>query len=120
MIKKILHFSNVDRLNIRLIRASQYLSQFELDIRYKPGRQHTFPDAIFRLTSITISKYDNDEILALITTAAEHDNEKMAVFFTDTLVAQSSPSNVELCATAYYAEMVKLADTEKKFIIEKY
>jgi hypothetical protein len=44
--KGILYFSNVDRLNIRLIRASQYLSQFELDVRYKLGRQHIFSDAI--------------------------------------------------------------------------
>ena len=67
-----------------------------------------------------MSKYDNNEILALMATAAEHNNEKMAVFFADTLIAQSSLFNVELCATAYHIEMVKLADTEKKFIIEGY
>jgi Reverse transcriptase (RNA-dependent DNA polymerase)/RNase H-like domain found in reverse transcriptase/Integrase zinc binding domain len=118
--KGTLHSSNVDRLNIRLVRASQYLSQFELDVRYKPGRQHTLPDAISRLASTAVSKHDGDEILALMATAAEHDNEEMAVFFAGTLVAQSSPSNVELCATAYHAEMVELADTEKKLIIEGY
>jgi hypothetical protein len=67
-----------------------------------------------------MSKYDNDEILAFIATAAEHDSEKMAVFFTGTLVIQSSLSNVKLCAATYHAEMIKLADTEKKLIIKKY
>jgi hypothetical protein len=52
--------------------------------------------------------------------AAEHDNEEMAVFFAGTLVVQSSLSNVKLCVTAYYIEMIKLADTEKKLIIEEY
>jgi hypothetical protein len=91
-----------------------------LDIRYKPGRQHTFPDAISRLTSIAVSKYDDNEILAFIITAAEHDSEKMAIFFVGTLVTQSSLSNMKLCVTAYHIEIVKLADTEKKFIIKKY
>jgi hypothetical protein len=91
-----------------------------LNIRYKPGRQHIFLDAISRLASIAVSKHNNNEILALMATAAEHNNEKMAVFFADTLVTQSSPFNVKLYATAYHAEMVKLADIEKKLIIKGY
>lgn len=38
-------------MNLRLVRASQYLSQFELDVRYKPGKQHIVPDTLSRLTS---------------------------------------------------------------------
>jgi hypothetical protein len=53
-------------------------------------------------------------------TIAEHNNEEMTVFFTSTLVIQSSLFNIKLCVTAYYVEMIKLADTEKKFIIEGY
>ena len=41
--------SNIDKLNTRLIRASQYLSQFSLDIRHKPGKTHYVPDALSRL-----------------------------------------------------------------------
>jgi hypothetical protein len=67
-----------------------------------------------------VSKYDNDEILVFMATVAEHDNEEMAIFFANTLVAQSSPFNVKLCATAYHAEMIKLANIEKKLIIEEY
>jgi hypothetical protein len=67
-----------------------------------------------------VSKHDGNEILALMATAAEHDNKRMAVFFAGTLIAQLSLFNVELCATTYYAEMIKLADIEKKFIIKEY
>ena len=49
--------SSVDKLNLRLIRASQYLSQFRLDIRYKPGKQHIVPDALSRpISDLAIEK----------------------------------------------------------------
>jgi hypothetical protein len=67
-----------------------------------------------------VSKHDGNEILVLMVTAAEHNNEEMAVFFIGTLVAQSSLFNVELCTTAYYAEMIEFADIEKKLILEGY
>jgi hypothetical protein len=41
----------VDKLNLRLVRALQYLSQFRLDVRYRPGRQHIVPDALSRLSA---------------------------------------------------------------------
>ena len=41
--------SSTDKLNLRLIRASQYLSQFRLDIQHKPGKEHVVPDALSRL-----------------------------------------------------------------------
>lgn len=46
-----LNSSSTDKMNLRLVRASQYLSQFELDVRYKPGKQHIVPDTLSRLTS---------------------------------------------------------------------
>ena len=60
-----LQSSNIDRLNQHLIRASAYLSQFDLDIRYKPGKQHILPDALSRLASSAISKHDGEETLDL-------------------------------------------------------
>lgn len=44
--------SATDKLNLRLIRASQYLSQFDLDVRHKAGRLHTVPDALSRLPAL--------------------------------------------------------------------
>ena len=42
--------SSSDRSNLRLIRASQYISQFQnLEIRYKAGNINTVPDALSRL-----------------------------------------------------------------------
>lgn len=41
--------SNTDKLNLRLVRASTYLSQFRIDVRYRPGKRHIIPDALSRL-----------------------------------------------------------------------
>ena len=44
--------SSTMRMNTRLIRASQFLKQFNLDISYKPGKEHIVPDALSRLASL--------------------------------------------------------------------
>lgn len=41
--------TNVERSNPRIIRAAQYLSMFDLDIRHWPGRLHILADALSRL-----------------------------------------------------------------------
>jgi hypothetical protein len=41
--------SSTDKLNLRLVRASQYCSQFCLDVRHRPGRLNIVPDALSRL-----------------------------------------------------------------------
>ena len=40
------------RMNVRLIRASQFLRQFRLDVCHKPGKDHIVPDALSRLASL--------------------------------------------------------------------
>jgi len=57
--------SLVDRLNIRLIRASQYLSQFQnLKFVHVPGREHIVPDALSRLEARESGKIkQNDDVL---------------------------------------------------------
>ena len=42
---------SVEKLNLRLVRASEYLQRFRLDVRYKPGRSHFMPDALSRFAS---------------------------------------------------------------------
>lgn len=38
--------SSTDKLNLRLVQASQYLQQFRLDVRHKAGKSHLVPDAL--------------------------------------------------------------------------
>lgn len=42
------------KMNVRLIRASQFLSQFSLNIRHKPGHLNVIPDVLSRLPSSNI------------------------------------------------------------------
>ena len=44
--------SSTDKLNLRLVRASLYLSQFNLRVFHKPGKEHVVPDALSRLKSV--------------------------------------------------------------------
>ena len=41
--------SSTDKLNLRLVRASQYLSMFDLSVRHKAGKANVVPDALSRL-----------------------------------------------------------------------
>ena len=45
----ILNTTSTDKLNLRLIRASQYLSAFNLELRHKAGKSNIVPDALSRL-----------------------------------------------------------------------
>lgn len=46
------------RLNLRLVRASQFLQQFKLDVRHKPGKEYIIPNALSRLASSNIGTAD--------------------------------------------------------------
>lgn len=46
------------RLNLQLVRASQFLQQFKLDVRHKPGKEHIIPDALSRLASANVGQAD--------------------------------------------------------------
>ena len=57
------------RMNLRLVRASQFLQQFRLDLRHKPGKEHIIPDALSRLASTNVGCSDasHSELDALFT-----------------------------------------------------
>ncbi len=42
---------NIDKLNLRLVRANMYLSQFDLDIKHKSKRDHVISNVLSRLSS---------------------------------------------------------------------
>ena len=46
------------RLNLRLMRASQFLQQFKLDVRHKPGKKHIVPDVLSHLASTNTGHAD--------------------------------------------------------------
>lgn len=46
--------SSIMRLNLRLVRASQFFQQFKLDVHHKPGKEHIIPNALSRFTSANI------------------------------------------------------------------
>ena len=53
--------ANTDKLNLRLVRASQFLSTLPIRIRVKPGKLHVVPDALSRLESTATT--ENTSIL---------------------------------------------------------
>ncbi len=64
------------RLNLRLVRASQFLQQFKLEVRHKPGKEHIIPDALSRLASSNTGHADPqhselDALFAYNTTLVE-------------------------------------------------
>ena len=38
--------TSTDKLNLRLVRASAFLSQFDLDVRFRPSKEHVMADTL--------------------------------------------------------------------------
>lgn len=45
------------KMNICLVKASQFLQQFRLVVRHKPGKEYIIPDILSRLTSANITRH---------------------------------------------------------------
>ena len=58
-----LNTTSTDKLNLRLVRASQYLSSFNLKLRHKAGKANMVPDALSRLATTSKASNDLDGIL---------------------------------------------------------
>ncbi len=56
-------------MNVCLMRASQFLQQFRLVVRHKPGKEHIIPNALSRLASASHAGHDEvySELDALFT-----------------------------------------------------
>ena len=54
--------SNVDKLNIKLIRVSIYLFQFRFDVRYKFDKSHIIFDALSRLSTNNCMLNDKNDV----------------------------------------------------------
>lgn len=51
--------SSTMRMNVRLVKTSQFLQQFCLVVRNKPRKEHITSDALSRLASANRARYDN-------------------------------------------------------------
>ena len=63
--------SSIDKLNLRLVLASNYIQRFNFDIRHKFDKQHIIFDVFFRLVSLndnTKKSIDKNELDALFIT----------------------------------------------------
>lgn len=52
--------SSIMRMNVRLVKASQFLRQFHLIVRHKSGKEHIIPDALSRLASANSSGHNTE------------------------------------------------------------
>jgi hypothetical protein len=66
-----LNTADVTKANMRLVHASVYLSQFDLDIRHYPGRLNIVPDALSRLDAVPEDDISHDGELERILFSAE-------------------------------------------------
>jgi len=70
-----LFFFNIDKLNLRLVQASQYLFTFELNIKYKSENKNLISDALFHLlrecSFKNASNIEIEEILETLHTAVK-------------------------------------------------
>lgn len=57
--------TNTNQLNLRLVRASQYLSIFELNVRHKLDKQNVISDTLSRLLRdrASAAQFDAEDIL---------------------------------------------------------
>ena len=79
------------RMNVRLVRASQFLCQFQLDVRHKPGKEHIVPDALSSLASViklTLPK-DHPELDVLYACATQALPSETPYSYTATMVEMS-------------------------------
>ena len=68
----------INKFNLQLIKAFDYLQRFNLNIYYKLNKQHIVFDALFKLTSTNITKmFYNEKSFA---------NDKFDVLFIATLI----------------------------------
>ena len=57
----------IEKLNLRLIRAFEYLQRFRIELRHKPGKINIVPDALSRLASrATSDRSEEDSILDVV------------------------------------------------------
>ena len=97
--------SSTDKLNLRLVRASQYLSQFDLTVKHKSGKSNVVPDALSRL------KAEPGKPL------------KDGTGILDSLLAEAfsnAPRRDQEVPAAYHITLVEMSDSFKEQLVKAY
>ena len=81
--------TSTDKLNLWLVRAFNYLQQFNLDIQHKSGKQHIILNTLFRLASMNEGSSSHEgELDTLYDYAYTTSLVKMSLEFKDMLRTQ--------------------------------
>ena len=102
-----LNTSSTDKLNLRLVRASYYLSSFNLELRHKAGKSNTVPDALSRLPQTTEAPPDGsgEGVLDSLFHAAE---------------AYGSSTTAPEPVPIYHSTLVEMSDDFKQRLKQAY
>ena len=97
--------SSIDKLNFRLVRTFIYLSQFNLNIKYRSEKEHIILDALSRLSAIRSA----NEVMN------ESNTLNLNIFHFDI-------ENLELCDQVYVYQSILIAMSSKfrKKILERH
>jgi len=103
--------SSTDKLNLRLVRASQYLSGFNLSIRHKAGKANIVLDALSRLQADYAPPEKLEVLDSLYDTTVE--------LCRGDLATRASPPLSEQ-AQSYHITLVEISDPFKNWLKEAY
>ena len=92
---------STNKLNLRLIRVSQYLSTFNLELRHKADKSNVIPDALSRLSQ------------AFSTLSSDQSEKALDALYDSTECWPDSPTIVIEPVTVYHAILVKMSDDFK-------
>lgn len=103
--------SSPDRLNLRLVRASQYIQQFRLLVYHKPGKLNCVADALSRLPAQgkAVPRVDDDLDALHVDSASDL-----------TLPRCPSTWNAPDEAYAFLTSLVQMSDDFKNRVLEGY
>ena len=103
--------SSTDKLNLRLVRASQYLSSFNLSIRHKAGKSNVVPDALSRLPADTVKIAEQQGVLDVLYGHADiEDLDKVLLL----------PSDRSYGSPIFHVTLVEMSDDFKSRLRQAY
>jgi hypothetical protein len=82
-----LSITNIDKLNLKLIRASIYLSQFRVEIRHRSDKSNIVLDALSRLSTKSLSAFDSLDLRNLNIVVKDSSNSNFVESETLTVIS---------------------------------